>query len=173
MKGWWAGQLAAVVVVVAAVVGCGPEIAPDRPELGKLAPPYTALSIKGDSVSLESLRGKVVLLNFWATWCIPCRAETPFLQSLHERYAADGLVIVGASMDNRAQIDQIANFAEQYAVEYTVLHDPEMRGMDLYRVLGLPGSFLIDRDGHIQWMAYRAISEGDEEFAAALEQALR
>jgi len=162
-----------IALFAAAALGCGAEPPPQGPQVGALAPPYAAVSLAGDTVSLESLRGRVVLLNLWATWCIPCRTETPLLESLHERYGDEGLTIVGASMDNRAGVEQIADFASNYGVEYMLLHDPQMRGMDLFRVFGLPGNFLIDREGRIQWMDYGAMAEGDPEFAAALEKALR
>jgi cytochrome c-type biogenesis protein len=160
------------VMASVAVSGCGPETAPDRPELGRLAPAYSAPTLSGDTVSLESLRGEVVLLNFWATWCIPCRTETPFLQSLHDTYAARGLRVVGASMDQRAAVEDIRAFAERYGVEYTLLHDPATRGLDVYRVVALPGNFLIDREGRVRWMAYGALDEGDEAFSRALTDAL-
>jgi len=123
-------------------------------------------------VSLGSLRGEVVLLNLWATWCGPCRTETPYLQSLYEERSADGFRIVGVSLDVGDAAEQIAQFVEEYGVTYTILHDPQMRGMDLYQVLGLPATFLIDREGVLRWMRYGPILEGDPDFLGALEDVL-
>jgi cytochrome c-type biogenesis protein len=128
--------------------------------------------MQGETVSLESLRGEVVLLNMWATWCAPCRMETPFLQELFEQHEGQGFRIVGASMDIGNAADQVEMFTEEYGVTYTVLLDPQMRGMDSYQVLGLPATFLVDREGVLQWMKYGPLSETDSEFQEALEDAL-
>jgi len=144
-----------------------------RPITGELAPAYAATTLDGDTVSLESLRGSVVLLNFWATWCAPCRFETPFLQSLAEEYQADGLRVVGVSMDTGDPGDIIREFVEEYGVTYTILTDPQMMGMEIYQILGLPGTFLIDRDGVLRWMRYGPVNENDNDFLQAVADALQ
>jgi cytochrome c-type biogenesis protein len=121
---------------------------------------------------LSSLQGEVVLLNLWATWCAPCRKETPFLQELFEEHQEDGLHLVGVSLDTGAAKEQVERFVEDYGVTYTILHDPENRAMELYRVLGLPATFLIDRDGVLRWMRYGPVGETDQEFLSKLEDAL-
>jgi peroxiredoxin len=113
-----------------------------------------------------------VLLNLWATWCVPCRTETPYLQSLHEEHEADGFRIVGISLDTGSAANQVAAFVEEYGVTYTILHDPQMRGMDLYQILGLPATFLIDREGVLRWMRYGPITENDPDFLGALDDVL-
>jgi thiol-disulfide isomerase/thioredoxin len=86
--------LGTFLVAGASVLACG---SPDRPTIGAAAPGYGAATLEGDSVSLVDLRGQVVLLNLWATWCVPCRTETPHLQNLFETYRDRGLVVVGVS----------------------------------------------------------------------------
>jgi peroxiredoxin len=162
------GALAAAITgLVALLAACG---AGERvgPRIGAPAPDYTATDLAGDSVSLSSLRGQVVLLNLWATWCVPCRHETPYLQSLNEEHADDGLTIVGISMDTRDARDQVEDFVKEYGVTYRVLVDPQMAGLDTWHVLGLPASFLIDRDGTLRWMRFGPVSADDEEFTRAL-----
>jgi peroxiredoxin len=159
-------------VTVLAVNACTPAENAGPPRLGELAREYTATTLAGDTVTLESMRGKVVLLNLWATWCTPCRMETPYLQSVFEERNADGFEIVGISMDTGDAAEDIAMFVEEYGVTYTILHDPQMRGMELYQVLGLPATFLIDREGVLQWMRYGPIPENDTDFLQALEDAL-
>ena len=144
-----------------------------RPVVGQPAPPYAATTLDGDTVSLASLGGSVVLLNFWATWCAPCRYETPFLQSLAEEHEAEGLRVVGVSMDTGDANEIIRHFVEEYGVTYPILSDPEMVGMDVYQILGLPGTFLIDRGGTLQWMRYGPVNENDEDFLQALADALQ
>jgi cytochrome c biogenesis protein CcmG/thiol:disulfide interchange protein DsbE len=151
------------------LLGCAPE---RGPVVGEPAIDYAAPTLEGQSVSLESLRGKVVLLNLWATWCVPCRTETPYLQAIFEEYGPHGLEIVGVSQDVGDARGDIESFVAEYGVTYTILHDPEMRGLDLYRVFGLPGSFLIDRDGVLRWMQYGPIREDDPIFHRALEDVL-
>lgn len=156
---------------VAALHGCVGERG--GPRVGAPAPEYVAATLAGDSVSLASLRGNVVLLNLWATWCAPCRHEVPFLQSLHERHGKDGLAVVGVSLDARGARQAVEEFAREYGVTYRILVDPEMRAMDTYRVLGLPASFLIDRSGTLRWMRFGPLAADDVEFTQALEAMLQ
>ncbi len=151
---------------------CLPADMPRGPRVGEPAIEYVAATLEGDSVSLASLRGEVVLLNLWATWCVPCRTETPYLQSLYEERADAGFRIVGVSLDTGDTADQVAAFVEEYGVTYTILHDPQMRGMDLYQILGLPATFLIDREGVLRWMRFGPIAENDPGFLGALDDAL-
>ena len=154
------------VIATAGLAAC--ESGPPEARVGKAAPEYVASTLQGDSVALSSLRGKVVLLNLWATWCAPCRHETPFLQSLYEERRSQGLEIVGISMDNGDARDQVEEFVREFGVRYPILVDPQMRGMDSYQVLGLPATFLIDRDGILRWMRFGPVSADDGEFMKAL-----
>ncbi|MDH3270372.1 MAG: TlpA family protein disulfide reductase [Gemmatimonadota bacterium] len=160
------------LLALAAVSAC--ELAENAgpPQIGRPAREYSAATLAGEQVTLESMRGRVVLLNLWATWCTPCRMETPYLQSIYEERRDEGFEIVGISMDTGNAADDVAMFVDEYGVSYTILHDPQMRGMELYSVLGLPATFLIDRDGVLRWMRYGPIPEDDPEFLAALEDAL-
>jgi len=142
------------------------------PRVGGPAIEYPAVTLAGDTVTLASLRGEVVLLNLWATWCVPCRTETPYLQEMYEQNRERGFRVVGISLDTGDAADDVAMFVEEYGVSYTVLHDPQMRGMDLYQVPGLPATFLIDREGVIRWIRYGPILEGDADFLGALEEFL-
>jgi len=142
------------------------------PRVGEAAIEYPAATLAGDTVRLASLRGDVVLLNLWATWCVPCRRETPYLEDLSEEYRERGLKVVGVSLDTGDAAADVAMFVEEYGVTYTILHDPQMRGMDLYQVPGLPATFLIDREGVLRWIRYGPILEGDAEFLGALEELL-
>jgi cytochrome c biogenesis protein CcmG, thiol:disulfide interchange protein DsbE len=161
------------IVSALALAGCLAAEGPEAPQVGGPAPAYAATTLQGDTVSLESLRGEVVLLNFWATWCGPCRFETPFLQQLSEEYGDRDFNIVGVSMDTGDAADQIAMFVEEYGVTYTILHDPQMRGMELYQILGLPATFLLDREGTLTWMKYGPVGETDTAFFQAIEDALK
>ncbi len=160
-----------VVAVALGLAACAPS-EKASPTLGAPTPAYGARTLGGDSVSLAGLRGRVVLLNFWATWCAPCRHETPFLETLYRERRSRGLEIVGVSMDAGDARGQVADFVREYGVSYSILVDPQMRGMDLYRVLGLPATFLVDREGVLRWMRIGPVGETDRDFLNALEAVL-
>ncbi len=159
-------------VALLTALACAPPQDAGPPALGEPARDYAATTLAGEEVSLASLQGDVVLLNLWATWCGPCRAETPYLQEIYEEYHDEGFQIVGISMDTGDAAEDVAMFVDEYDVTYTILHDPSMAGMDLYRVLGLPATFLIDREGVLRWMRYGPIPEGDPDFLEALSDVL-
>lgn len=142
----------------------------DRVRVGGPAPEYLAVSLQGDTVALEDLRGGPILLNVWATWCGPCRTEIPLLQSLYEENRERGLQIVGVSVDQPGSKNAIANFVWEHEVTYRILHDPRMRVMDAFSVLGLPATFLIDGEGTIRYIHMGPIVEGDETFGEAVEE---
>jgi peroxiredoxin len=112
-----------------------------------LAPDFTLPQLDGNSLQLSSLRGKVVLLDFWATWCDPCREEIPHFVELQNKYADRGLQIVGVSMDDT--IDPVRPFAEQFHMNYLIVMGNAKTGELYGGVLGLPITFVIGRDGRI------------------------
>lgn len=155
--------------------GCGGEGARSGgpPRVGEPIPEYEAARFGGgDSLALADLRGAVVLLNVWATWCGPCRHETPFLQSLYEAHRHEGLRVVGVSVDSRRSAGQIETFLDEMGVEYDILHDPEMSAMDRFSVLGLPATFLVDREGVIRFVRMGPIFEDDPAFMEVLTETL-
>ena len=115
---------------------------------GTPAPDFTLETLDGKSVSLSSLRGKAVVVNFWATWCGPCKIETPWLVELQNQYGAQGLQIVGVAMDESGK-DEIARFAKDMGMNYPVLLGKEAVGEAYGGVPALPESFFIGRDGKI------------------------
>lgn len=168
--------LSAVVFGCAiAAGGCssdGEADARTRVDVGLPVPPYSALSIDGDTVSLAELTGKVVLLNIWATWCHPCRDEVPELQALHEKYSARGLALVGVSVDTDGADQAIREFMRDYKMTYPVWRDPGERVSAQFHTVGVPTTFLIDRGGVLRWRKTGPIKPGDPTLIAALEQAL-
>lgn len=114
------------------------------PGLGKPAPGFTLLDTNGKAVSLSDFRGKVVLLNFWATWCSPCRKEFPELVKVYADGTTD-VVVIGVNMQENA--DQVREFAEEYGASFPILIDPKAEVAEAYRMLGLPSSYFIDQRG--------------------------
>ena len=113
-----------------------------------LAPDFTLDTLDGKAVTLSDLRGKAVLLNFWATWCAPCKIEMPWFVELQQQYRSQGLQIVGVAMDDSSTED-IAKFAKDMGVNYPVLLGKEAVGEAYGGVPALPESFFIGRDGKI------------------------
>jgi len=116
---------------------------------GQPAPAFTLTNLEGEEVSLESLRGKVVLLNFWATWCEPCRAEMPFLELLYAQFRRQGLEVVGVSEETA---ETVAGYWKTNGIPFVALLDPGGKVKEAYGVQGLPSTFLIARDGRISFV---------------------
>ncbi len=113
-----------------------------------VAPDFSLESLDGKTMRLSDLRGKAVLLNFWATWCGPCKIEMPWFVDLQNKYGSEGLQIVGVAMDDASKED-IGKFAKDMGVNYPILIGKESVGDQYGGVPALPESFLIARDGKI------------------------
>lgn len=169
--GTWFRALALVGTLAAA--GCEEaRKASGNAAVGDPAPQYAAVSLAGDSVSLAGLRGKVVLLNVWATWCVPCRTEIPALQQIHERHAAQGLELVGVSVDAPGEGEEVRSFVREFGVTYPIWLDPEERVTSTFRLIGVPGTFLIDRKGTLLWKHMGPVEADDPALTRALTKAL-
>lgn len=112
-----------------------------------LAPDFTLPTLNGQDLRLSSYRGRVVLLDFWATWCDPCRAETPRFVELQKTYGDRGLQIIGISMDDSPE--PVRPFYQQFHMNYPVVMGTAKTGELYGGILGLPTAFLIGRDGRI------------------------
>jgi thiol-disulfide isomerase/thioredoxin len=126
-----------------------------RPGLGtphraqaSLAPDFSLESLDGKNMKLSDLRGHAVLLNFWATWCSPCKIEMPWFIELQKQYAGQGLQVVGVAMDDASKED-IAKFAKDMGVNYPILIGKESVGDQYGGVPALPETFFIGRDGKL------------------------
>jgi thiol-disulfide isomerase/thioredoxin len=136
---------------------------------GTPAPDFTLESLDGRAVTLSQFKGKAVLVNFWATWCGPCKIETPWLVDLQNQYGAQGLQVVGVAMDDSGK-DEIAKFAKDMGVNYPVLLGKEAVGDAYGGVPALPESFFVSRDGKIVDKIMGL--EGKSEIEAAVKKAL-
>ena len=130
----------------------------ERPDYAIKAPDFTLRTVQGDLFNLSDYKGKVVLLNFWGTWCGPCRREIPDFNKLHDKYQKDGLEIVGITITSGSP-KNIYNFMKEWDIEYTVLtdiEDSETQRVTAYYgraigqpITGLPTTLIIDRGGYI------------------------
>lgn len=120
--------------------------------VGSKAPDFKATSIDGvpQTKTLADYKGQIVLLNVWATWCLPCRTEMPSIEALHDRFAARGLKVVAVSIDNPGTEDAIRKFRDQYGLTFEILHDASGKIKQDYQTTGVPETFVIGRDGVIR-----------------------
>ena len=171
---WWpwiAGGLLAVAV-------CGPARAdpPALPSLlktlnlrsypsGTLAPHFSGRTLDARQLSVTDLRGKVIVLNFWASWCHECRPEMPVLEQLHREFAPRGLAIIGVNA--REEAAAIRPYARVLGLTFPLILDPDGKINTLYGVVGLPATFVVGRDGRAV-----AFGIGSREWASAPARAL-
>jgi cytochrome c biogenesis protein CcmG, thiol:disulfide interchange protein DsbE len=170
------GAVAALLVAGLAAACTGSDGAargvPGRVDVGLPVPEYGARTMDGDSVSLADRRGTVVLLNVWATWCHPCRAEIPELQALHDRFAARGFEVIGVSIDDSGADADIRQFMGDYSMTYPIWRDPSETVSSVFRVIGVPTTYLVDREGVMQWRKTGIVHMNDTTLLAAIERAL-
>ena len=127
--------------------------AADMASDSELATNFTMTTLQGDTVSLDALRGRYVFVNFWATWCIPCRKEMPYMQSIAEKHS-DQLIVLGINV--REDAARVQPFVDELALTFPILLDPADELLLEHNVRGLPVSFVVDPNGQI---VYRRIGE--------------
>ena len=122
------------------------------PVAGRPAPDFTLSAIDGRTYMLSRLRGQVVILNFWATWCPPCKAEMPALQQAYDAHRDQGLIVL--ALDEGETPAQVAAFGQELALTFPLLLDPNYAVGDAYRVNAYPATFFVDRRGVIREVVY-------------------
>jgi len=126
-------------------------------DAGQLAPDFELQTVNGETMQLSDLRGEKVLLNFWATWCPPCRAEMPDMQNYHEEYD-DGVILAVNLLETEQNIAQVEDFLEEFAISFPILLDETTEVTTSYNAFALPTSYFINKDGTIDSMAIGAIN---------------
>jgi cytochrome c biogenesis protein CcmG/thiol:disulfide interchange protein DsbE len=115
---------------------------------GDSPPPIDLPDLNGNRVDLGELEGKVVLVDFWASWCGPCREEMPVLEAMHKKYADQGLVIIGVNIDKSAK--KMNNFLKGASVTFRIVHDPKIKVASKYEPATVPSSYFIGKDGKVR-----------------------
>lgn len=161
--------------VLAAVAGgymalrqpSGPSLRPGSPA------PEFALPVPGAAdVSLAQLRGRVVFVNFWATWCAPCREEAPSLERLYQSLAGDGFELLGISIDAEDAGPAIEAFRSEYGLTFPIPRDPQKRVYGAYQASGVPETFLVDREGRVLERFVGPQNWDDPRYAREIRRAL-
>jgi len=137
------------------------------------APELTLTALHGGELSWQSLQGKVVLVDFWATWCAPCRKSMPRLQALHDRYAARGFTVLGVSIDAAKDTAKVRKFAASKKITYPIAIDSEQgSAWERFAVKAVPAAFLVDAQGKIvaQWTGAPDEAELEKRLAGMLNR---
>jgi cytochrome c biogenesis protein CcmG, thiol:disulfide interchange protein DsbE len=177
-----AGQQWAVVGAIVAVLGgglaAGSFLLKDElvgVDVGSRAPSFGGATITGPvkSKSLADYKGKVVLLNVWATWCGPCKTEMPSIEALHQAMGPKGLHVVAVSIDHPGKADDIRKFMREYKLTFEVLHDSTQAIQAAYQTTGVPETFIIAADGTIRKKVIAAADWNSAPNRALIEQLLK
>ncbi len=172
------GLLAVVLAGILVIQGCMPSsqsITSDRQEattglnVGERAPDFTLVDLEGNQVSLSDFRGKTVFVNFWATWCPPCRAEMPEIEAIYQEYKDKDVVVIG--VDILEPEDVVRQYMQQGDYSWTFVLDTSGEVAGNYRIVAIPTSFFIDREGIIQAVNIGAMTKRAME--AKLAEAMR
>jgi peroxiredoxin len=144
-----------LLICIALLTGCTPSQDPsserglgEAPRIGYRAPNFRLENLEGEEVSLAGYRGQVVFINFWATWCVPCKAEMPSMQALYKDYKDKGLEILAVSSDFEGET-AVRPFVEEMRLTYPILLDSDFRVDSRYLIRSVPTTILVGRDGVI------------------------
>ena len=149
-----------LLLMLPLLVACGSN-APASPALGQPAPDITLPTLAGPTVRLADLKGRVVIVNFWATWCPPCENETPRLVGWYAQHRADGLEVLGVDKLVQDSRDAVAEFVAKYNVPYAVPVDQTGDVSRQWQALQLPRSYVIDRQGVVRYVRLGELTQRD------------
>ena len=136
-----------------------PSVQASSVKLSEEAPDFTLKSLGGDNLRLEEYRGQVVLINFWASWCGPCRQEMPILDRLHQRYEDTGFAVLGVNVEG--EVAPAQKIVDKTNVTFPVLIDEGQIVSQLYDLEAMPSTVVVDRDGRVRYV-HRGYKPGDE-----------
>jgi peroxiredoxin len=167
-KCWIQSRLQQLIIAGVLLIAWGSSTAANQPSM---APDFTLKSREGVNIKLSELRGQVVMVNFWASWCGPCRQEMPLLQQLYERYESLGFSLLGVNVDeDRAAADKIL---KELPVSFPILYDERSEVSQTYQVKAMPSTFMIDRDGQIRYL-HKGYKPGyEDEYQQQIRELLR
>ncbi len=146
-------------LLLAGFVAFVPVAAADAAEMNEAAPDFTLKSLGGKNLKLSELAGNVVLINFWASWCGPCREEMPLLNALHNKYEPLGFTVWGVNVEENSASAE--GFLKNFPVDFPILLDDTNTVSRLYKVIAMPTTVVVDRDGRMRFL-HQGYKSGDE-----------
>ena len=147
-------KLALAIIIATTAVGLAAAASVSGP-----APNFTLKSLDGKNLKLSEMRGDVILINFWASWCGPCRQEMPLLNSLHKKYEPLGFTVLGVNVEENT--DDARGFLSNFPVDFPVLLDNKNKVSKQYDVVAMPTTVVVDRDGNMRFL-HKGYKPGDE-----------
>jgi peroxiredoxin len=160
-----------VTTMALAIAISGAALTVQAEAINVAAPDFTLESRSGDNIRLEDHRGEVVMLNFWASWCGPCRQEMPLMDDIYSRYQDLGFTILAVNVDENR--DEALRFLDKVPVSYPVLYDPESSVSELYEVPAMPTTVMIDRDGNARYIHYGYKPGYEAEYETQIRELVR
>lgn len=139
--------------------------------LSGVAPDFTLKSRSGDNVKLSELRGDVVMINFWASWCAPCRQEMPLLEDMYQKYSDLGFTLLAVNVEEDSS--QAANLLREIPVTFPVLYDNKNVVSKLYKVVAMPSTVIVDRDGNMRYLHRGYLPGYEKEYAKQVKELIR
>jgi len=138
--------------------------------VGEAAPPFALATAAGETVALDKLKGRVVYVDFWASWCGPCRRSFPWMSEMQQKYGAAGFTVVGVNVDKRRP--DAEKFLQQTPATFTIVYDPAGKTPEAYGVKGMPSSYLVDASGKVVAVESGFRDEQKAEFEARIKTLL-
>ncbi len=158
-------------VFFALVFSAGLVSAAQAETMGELAPDFTLKSRSGENIKLSELRGEVVMINFWASWCAPCRQEMPLLEDMYDKYSDLGFTLLGVNVEEDSS--QATNMLREIPVNFPILFDNTNRVSKLYKVVAMPTTVLVDRDGNMRYLHRGYLPGYEDEYVKQIKELIR
>ena len=161
-------QIMTTLILLLSLMTAGSALALD---VGSTAPDFTLKSRSGENIKLSEQRGDVVMINFWASWCAPCRQEMPLLEELHDRYADLGFTLLGVNVeeDSNAALDLL----KEIPVTFPVLFDSRNDVSKRYNVVAMPTTVILDRDGNVRYVHKGYLPGYEDEYRKQIKELIR
>lgn len=140
-------------------------------EISGPAPDFTLKSRSGENLKLSEFRGEVVMINFWASWCGPCRQEMPLLDQLYTRYSPMGFTILGVNVEENSALAE--KLLEEIPVSFPILYDSENKVTELYEVMAMPSTIMVDRDGNMRYLHLGYMPGYEVDYEAQIKELIK
>ena len=157
--------------LIVALVVTGVVLMPAWSETSGPAPNFTLTDRDGNTVSLEDLRGQVVMINFWASWCGPCREEMPRRVQIHQRYQPRGVTLLGVNVEENSS--DAVSWLKDRPVSYPILLDPDNGVSKLYDVVAMPSTVIVDRQGNVRFLHHGYQAGYEDQYQDQIRQLVR